>query len=50
MSKLKFDKIDLKNQEEANNEMGATLYLFPEENITDLKWKEIVKNIIPTSE
>jgi len=50
MSKLKFDKIDLKNQEEANNGMEATLYLFPEENITDLKWKEIVRNVIPTAE
>jgi hypothetical protein len=50
MSKLIFDKIDLKNQEENNSGMGATLYLFPEENITDLKWKEIVRNIVPTAE
>jgi hypothetical protein len=50
MSKLRFEKVDLTNKEEANNIMGATLYLFPEENITDLKWKEIVKNIVPAAE
>jgi len=49
ISKLKFEKINLANKEE-NRKMQATLYLFPEENITDLKWKEIVKNIVPTAE
>lgn len=51
MSKLKFDKVDLKNKDAENNKNDeATLYLFPEENITDLKWKEIVRNVIPTAE
>jgi hypothetical protein len=48
-SKLKFEKVNLTNKEE-NRTMNATLYLFPEENISDLKWKEIVKNIVPTAE
>ena len=53
MSKLRFDRVDLKNREggtSATGGTGATLYLFPEENITDLKWKEIVKDIIPAAE
>ena len=48
MSKLRFEKVSLNNADK--NNMGATLYLFPEENITDLKWKEIVRNIVPTAE
>jgi hypothetical protein len=50
MSKLKFDKVELKNKETTIGTTGATLYLFPEENISDLNWKEIIKNIIPTAE
>jgi hypothetical protein len=51
MSKLRFEKVVLNNKEDANSVgMGATLYLFPEENITDLKWKEIVRDIVPTAE
>jgi len=52
MSKLRFDRVELKNKMEAeqNGGMGATLYLFPEENITDLKWKEIVRDIVPAAE
>lgn len=52
MSKLRFDKVELKSKMEsaATSATGATLYLFPEENITDLNWKEIVRNVIPTAE
>ena len=52
MSKLKFDKVELTNKatNEATSVTEATLYLFPEENITDLNWKEIVRNVIPTAE
>jgi hypothetical protein len=50
MSKLKFEKVDLNNKEESNVGINATLYLFPEENITDLKWKEIVRDIVPAAE
>lgn len=49
ISKLKFEKVCL-NTNKDNNIMDATLYLFPEENITDLKWKEIIRDIIPTAE
>jgi hypothetical protein len=48
MSKLKFDKVV--TGAETGAATGATLYLFPEENITDLKWKEIVRDIVPTVE
>jgi hypothetical protein len=51
MSKLRFDKVELKNRSDENNSTDtATLYLFPEENITDLKWKEIVRDVIPAAE
>jgi hypothetical protein len=50
MSKLKFDKVELKNKETTNSTTVATLYLFPEENISELNWKEIVRNVIPTAE
>jgi hypothetical protein len=49
ISKLKFEKVTITNQEKEKSKV-ATLYLFPEENISDLKWKEIVKNIVPTAE
>ena len=53
MSKLKFERVELKNGGKTNRatgEMGATLYLFPEENITDIKWKEIVRDVVPAAE
>jgi hypothetical protein len=50
MSKLLFEKVTLNNSDKNNNIMGATLYLFPEENITDLQWKEIVRDIVPSAE
>jgi len=50
MSKLRFEKVTLNNSDKNNNIMGATLYLFPEENITDLQWKEIVRDIVPSAE
>ena len=41
----------LKNRSDENDwSDSATLYLFPEENITDLKWKEIVRDVIPAAE
>ena len=51
ISKLRFDKVELNNKgAKEENEMRATLYLFPEENISDLKWREIVRDILPTAE
>ena len=48
---LKFDKIEIKKGENYGDKYNSNsyLYLFPEENITDLEWKEIVKNVIPTA-
>lgn len=50
MSKLRFDRVNLSNSDENSWTGAATLYLFPEDNITDLKWKEIVRDIVPAAE
>lgn len=48
-TKLKFKKVELKGETDYSGEYGkdAVLYIFPEEDIKEVEWKQIVKRVMP---
>ena len=48
-TKLRFKKIELKGEVDYSGHYGAeaVLYMFPEEDIKEVEWKQIVKRVMP---